>query len=144
MKSKLTLLVGAIVIGLFGCVAPSIHVSPESTLRKGATVQIARMSSDPLGGVAKLTIAMEKRGFIVLDGDVGATVTNNTKSGTQTFRPTSATHYLTFTYTTRGDGNATCRLVNINTRRADVLVDLAVLPVNAADICAEAILKAAK
>ena len=75
----------------------TVYVSPDATLKRGATIQMASMSRDPLGGAARLSAALEQRGFIVLSGDIGKSVTNNTAQGTESFRPTSATHFVTFT-----------------------------------------------
>jgi hypothetical protein len=128
---------------LIGCATVDTHVSPDASIRRGDTIQIASMSTDPLGGVAALTIALEKRGFVVLDGAVGKSATNTTATGTETFRPTSASHYLTFTYTTISGGRASCRLINIKTKRSDVVVDIKGLTSKSADQCADAILVAA-
>lgn len=122
----------------------TVYVSPDATLKKGATIQMASMSRDPLGGAARLTAALEQRGFIVLSGEIGKNVTNNTPQGTESFRPTSATHYVTLTYTTAGDGHASCSLISLQSKRTEVTFEITPLTSSAATSCAEAILKAAK
>ena len=121
----------------------TVYVSPDATLKKGATIQMASMSRDPLGGAARLTAALEQRGFIVLSGEIGKNVTNNTPQGTESFRPTSATHYVTFTYTT-ADDHASCSLMSLQTKRTEVMFEITPLTPSAATSCAEAILRAAK
>jgi hypothetical protein len=134
----------AVAISLALTACTTVHIAPDATLRKGATIQMATMSQDPLGGAARLTVALEQRGFIVLAGEVGKSVTNQTPTGTETFRPTNASHYITFTYTTRGDGHASCRLVNLQTRRTEVTFEITPLTSSATAKCADAIAQAAK
>lgn len=140
--NKIAIFFSSIVL-ITGCAVPNVYIAPSSTIRVGDTIQIPSMHQDPLGGVAKIIIALEKRGFTTLSGEIGATVTNNTTKGSETYRKTRASHYLTFTYTTANGGHASCRLVSVASGRAEVIVDMQRLPINAADICADEVLKAA-
>lgn len=124
-------------------------LAPRPTLRKGATIQLEAERGDPAELGSSLGLALERRGFVVLENDAFNKIEKPAdRSARVSSEPSIAdqpSHSLSYTYSLGYEGYTQCRLINRTTQRTEFVYERRDgLVLNAVIECAGAIERVAR